>query len=165
MTAMDDMLQANQQYVAQFTQGDLPAPPAKHLAIVTCMDARIHPAKVLGLEIGDAHVIRNAGGRITDDAIRSLIISTWLLDTREIAVIHHTQCGMLTHTDADMRQLLQDKAGADASGMEFEFFTDLEGSVRDDLRRLADSPYLPRDIKARGFIYDVQTGKVSPVGD
>jgi carbonic anhydrase len=160
---MDDMQQANQQYAEHFAQGELPAPPAKHLAIVTCMDARIHPEKILGLEIGDAHVIRNAGGRVTGDALRSLIISTWLLNTREIAIIHHTQCGMQSHTNAEVRKLVRDQTGADTSSMDFDVFTDLEDSVREDLRRLANSPHLPHDIKARGFIYDVRTGRLSPV--
>jgi carbonic anhydrase len=160
---MDDMLQANQRYSEQFAQGDLPAPPAKHLAIVTCMDARIHPEKILGLEIGDAHVIRNAGGRITGDALRSLIISTWLLNTREVAIIHHTQCGMQSHSNAEVRKIVRDQTGTDVSSMDFDVFTDLEESVREDLRRLASSPHLPRDIQARGFIYDVQTGRLSSV--
>ena len=136
-------------------------PPARKVAVVTCMDARLDPAKFLGLEEGDAHVIRNAGGRAAD-AIRSLVISQQLLGTREIVLIHHTDCGMLSFTDAHLRQKLHDELHADA---DFSFlpFTDLEQSVRDDLETLRTSPLLLPNLPIRGFIYDVHTGKLHEI--
>ena len=136
MSEIQKMLEANRQFAGSFTQGDLPMPPARHVAILTCMDARIHPAKVLGLEIGDAHVISNAGGRASDDAIRSLIISSRLLATTEFAVIHHTDCGMLTFSNDHLHAKLQQETGEDASGIDFLPFPDLEQSVRDDVDRI-----------------------------
>src|SRR5262249_22596321 len=140
MSVADEFLQADAQYAATFTKGDLPMPPARKLAVVTCMDARLDPAKFLGLVEGDAHVIRNAGGRAAD-AIRSLVISQQLLGTREIAVIHHTDCGMLTFTDAQLHQKLHDELHVHAD-IPFLPFTDLEQSVRDDVAAIRDSPLL-----------------------
>src|SRR5438128_8521097 len=128
MTATKEMLQANQKFAEQFDKGELPMPPARHAAVLACMDARLHPSKFLGLEIGDAHVIRNAGGRASDDAIRSLIISQRLLGTKEVLVIHHTDCGMLTFTNDQLRDKLKSETGADASGIDFLPFPDLEKS-------------------------------------
>src|SRR5919198_3850845 len=126
-------------------------PPARGIAVLTCMDARLHPAKFLGLDIGDAHVIRNAGGRASPDALRSLIISQRLLGTQEVAVIHHTDCGMLTFTNEELRARLREETGADASGIDFLPFSDLEGSVLDDVQRITASPFVEEDIDVRGF--------------
>lgn len=163
MATLPDMLAANDEYAASFTKGDLPMPPARQVAILTCMDARLIPANFLGLQEGDAHVIRNAGGRASDDAIRSLVISCELLGTREFLVIHHTDCGMLTFTNEDLRQKLQDKLGADASEIDFLPFADLEESVREDVATIRSSPLIPNDIPVTGFVYDVRTGKLRAV--
>jgi carbonic anhydrase len=127
------------------------------------MDARLHPAKFLGLDVGDAHVIRNAGGRVSDDALRSLIISSHLLGTNEFVVIHHTDCGMLTFTNEVLWQKLADEMEADASHIDFLPFPDLEQSVRDDVQRIKESPFITKGIPVRGFIYDVRTGRLIPV--
>ena len=163
MAVVDDMIQANERFAQGFDQGNLPMPPAKHVAILACMDARLIPPAFLGFGIGDAHVIRNAGGRASDDAIRSLIISSQLLGTREFAVIHHTDCGMLTFSNEDLRGKLKQETGADASDIDFLPFSDLEQSVRDDVRKIKDSPFIPKGIPVRGFIYDVRTGRLSEV--
>ena len=138
-------------------------PPARKVAVLACMDARLHPSKFLGLEIGDAHVIRNAGGRASDDAIRSLIISQRLLGTKEVLVIHHTDCGMLTFTNDQLRDKLKSETGADASRIDFLPFPDLEKSVRDDVKRIKDSPFVDKDITVSGFVYDVNTGRLRRV--
>jgi carbonic anhydrase len=161
MSVANEFLKANEQYASRFTKGSLSAPPGRHVAVVTCMDARLDPARMLGLEEGDAHVIRNAGGR-ADDAIRSLVISQQLLGTREIVVIHHVDCGMLSFTDDQLRQKLHDDLGVDTD-VPFLSFPDLERSVRDDLAALRSSPLLLKDIPIRGFIYDVHTGRLSEV--
>jgi len=161
MSVANEFLQANERYAAQFTKGDLPMPPGRHVAVVACMDARLDPARALGLEEGDAHVIRNAGGR-ADDAIRSLVISQQLLGTREIVVVHHTDCGMLTFTDEQLRQKLHDDLGADTD-IPFYSFSNVEQSVRDDLQTLRTSPLLLKDIPIRGFIYDVKSGRLHEV--
>lgn len=163
MPELSTMLDANQRYAATFDKGNLPMPPSRHVAVLTCMDARLDPAKFLGLQEGDAHVIRNAGGRASDDALRSLIISSWLLGTREFVVIHHTDCGMLTFTNEQLRERLQREAGADASSIDFLPFSDLAESVRQDVAKIRSSPLLPRDISVDGFIYDVRTGKLEAV--
>ena len=163
MGEIDKMVDANQSYAGSFDEGSLPMPPARGVAIVTCMDARLHPAKFLGLGLGDAHVIRNAGGRASDDAVRSLIISSRLLGTREFAVIHHTDCGMLTFSNDDLRGKLQAETGADASGIDFLPFPDLEQSVRDDVATIKASPFIDDDIPVSGFVYDVKTGALTPV--
>jgi len=139
---IDKMVDANQSYAGSFDEGALPMPPARGVAIVTCMDARLHPAKFLGLGLGDAHVIRNAGGRASDDAVRSLIISSRLLGTNEFAVIHHTDCGMLTFSNDDLRGKLAAETGADASGIDFLPFPDLGQSVRDDVATIKASPFI-----------------------
>jgi carbonic anhydrase len=163
MAELDTMLAANEQYPSGFDQGGLGMPPARAVAVVACMDARLHPAKILGLKEGDAHVIRNAGGRASDDAIRSLVISTTLLGTEEFAVMHHTDCGMLTFTNDDLRKKLADERGVDASGVDFLPFPDLEQSVRDDVATIKASPMLPDGIEVTGWVYDVKTGAISPV--
>ena len=164
MAELDSMLEANKGYVSGFDQGGLGMPPARAVAVVTCMDARLHPAKFLGLKEGDAHVVRNAGGRASDDAIRSLIISSRLLGTREFAVIHHTDCGMLTFSNDDLRGKLEAETGADASDIDFLPFGDIEQSVRDDVAAIKASPFIDEDITVRGFVYDVKTGKLTEVG-
>jgi carbonic anhydrase len=161
MPVADEFVQANQQYAAAFDKGSLPMPPRRHVAVVTCMDARLDPAKFLGLQEGDAHVIRNAGGRAAD-AIRSLVISQQLLGTREVVVIHHTDCGMLTFTDDQLRQKLRDDLGAQTTDA-FLPFSDLEQSVRDDVAAIRTSPLLLKDVPVRGFIYDVRTGRLQEV--
>ena len=163
MPIVDELLGANRHFVEGFDKGHLPMPPARGVSILTCMDARLHPETFLGLEIGDAHVIRNAGGRASEDAIRSLIISTKLLGTREFVVIHHTDCGMLTFTNEDLRGKLAAETEADPSGIDFLPFSDLEGSVRDDVARIKDSPFIPEDTVVSGWIYDVRTGRLQEV--
>jgi len=158
----DLALAANKSYVSSFTKGDLPLPPGRKLAIVVCMDARIDPAKALGLQEGDAHVIRNAGGRITE-SIRSLAISQTLLGTREVAIIHHTDCGMLTFTDHSIRKQLRDDRGVDADHVAFLPFDDLEKSVRDDIAIYRNSNLVLQDIPVRGFIYNVKNGELIEV--
>ncbi len=161
MSNVDQFMQANAQYAAHFSKGDLPAPPVRKIAVVACMDARLDPAKFLGLQEGDAHIIRNAGGRAAD-AIRSLVISQQLLGTREIAVIHHTDCGMLTFTEEQLHQKLHDELHVHAD-IAFLPFTDLEQSVRDDVQTLKSSPLLLPDMTVRGYIYDVHTGRLHEV--
>ncbi|HWQ15331.1 MAG TPA: carbonic anhydrase [Roseiflexaceae bacterium] len=163
MAAIDEFLEANAQYAATFDRGDLPMPPRRRVAVLTCMDARLHPEKFLGLDVGDAHVIRNAGGRASQDAIRSLVISQRLLGTNEIVVIHHTDCGMLTFRNADLSARIRAELGVDASGWDFLPFSDLEASVRDDVAVLRRSPLIPRDIPISGAIYDVRTGRLQEV--
>ncbi len=161
MTVADEFLQAGTQYAAGFSKGDLPMPPARKVAVVTCMDARLDPAKFLGLKEGDAHVIRNAGGRAAD-AIRSLIISQQLLGTREIVLIHHTECGMLTFTDEQLHQKVHNDLHAHVD-FPFLSFRDLEESVREDVEMIRTSPFLLPGLPVRGFIYDVHTGKLQEI--
>ncbi|KAL2847015.1 carbonic anhydrase [Aspergillus pseudodeflectus] len=152
---------ANKKYAASFSKGDLALPPARKVAVVACMDARLDPAKVLGLEEGDAHVIRNAGGRAID-AIRSLVISQQLLGTREIVLIHHTDCGMLTFTDEVIREKIRSDLGQDADHIAFLPFTDLEKSVLDDIKLLQEHRLI-LDVPITGYIYHVESGKISKV--
>ena len=163
MAERDILRAANEIYVGGFEQGDLPIPPRRRLAIVTCMDARLDPAKFLGLEDGEAHVIRNAGGLVTDDALRSLVISHWLLGTQEVAVLAHTDCGMLTFSNEDLRAKLRDEAGADASDVDFRPFPDLEESVRGSMRAIRESPLLPDSLEVSGWVYDVRSGRIDEV--
>jgi carbonic anhydrase len=162
MSVIDELVQANAEYASTFDRGDLPMPPARRLAIVTCMDARLIPSRALGLEEGDAHVIRNAGGRARD-ALRSLVISQRLLGTNEIAVIHHTDCGMLTFTNPVLHAKVKQDLGADSTGIDFLPFSNVEESVREDVEFLQSSPLIPRDVPIRGFVYDVRTGRLSEV--
>src|SRR4051812_12081129 len=161
MSSTDDALGNAEQYASSFDKGDLPLPPARKLAVVACMDARLIPTKVLGLEEGDAHVIRNAGGVVTDDAIRSLSISQRLLGTEEILLIHHTDCGMLTFTDDAFRRSIQDDTGVKPSWAS-EAFPDLDEDVRQSIARIKASPFIPRK-NVRGFVYDVETGGLREV--
>jgi carbonic anhydrase len=163
MSVREELLSANEAYASHFSKGDLPMPPGRHFAVVTCMDARLDPARFLGLAEGDAHVIRNAGGLVTEDALRSLVISHWLLGTQEACVIAHSDCGMLTFTNEDLREKLAEEAGADASDVDFHPFPDLDESVRGSLRRIADSPLLPDSFAATGYVYDVRTGRLREV--
>jgi carbonic anhydrase len=162
MTVVQEFLQANEAYASRFQKGDLPLPPGRKVAVLACMDARLDPARVLGLEEGDAHVIRNAGGRVAD-ALRSLIISEQLLGTNTIVILHHTDCGMLTFTDADIRGKIRQELHADADSIAFLPFSDLEQSVRDDIALLRASPFIPDSIEIQGFIYDVKSGKLHAV--
>ena len=141
---------------------DLPAAPAKKLAVIACMDARLDPARILGLEVGDAHVIRNAGGVVTDDEIRSLAISQHLLGTEEIVLIHHTDCGMLTISDEEFAQRLEDDTG-ERPHWRAHAFADLEENVRNSVRLIQESPFVPRTDSVRGFVYDVKTGELREV--
>jgi carbonic anhydrase len=162
VSEIDRALEANRGYAVdheEVTENK----PRRRLAIVTCMDARIHPELALGLRIGDAHMIRNAGGRVSDDALRSLVISSRLLGTNAFAVIHHTDCGMLTFTNEDLRTKLRQEAGADASAIDFLPFTDLEQSVRDDVGAILASPFIDSEIPVSGYIYDVHTGSIGQV--
>jgi carbonic anhydrase len=161
MSQIPSFLKANETYAASFGKGDLPMPPGREVAIVTCMDARLDPARILGLEEGDAHVIRNAGGRAAD-ALRSLVISQHLLGTREVVVIHHTDCGMLTFTDDQLRAKLRKDRGVDTDAA-FHSFADLEQSVRDDVRSIRESPLLVPDVPVTGFVFDVKTGGLTKV--
>ena len=163
MTVVQEFLKANENYAANFQKGHLPMPPARHVAVLTCMDARLHPARFLGLQEGDAHVIRNAGGRASEDAIRSLVISEQLLGTNTIVVIHHTDCGMLTFSNSDLRTKIKQELHANADSIDFLPFGNLEQSVRDDVATLKASPLIPDNIEISGFIYDVESGKLIPV--
>ena len=155
-------MDANSRYSAQFDKGDLPLPPAKKVAVVACMDARLDPARVLGLVEGDAHVIRNAGGVVTDDEIRSLAISQRLLGTEEIVLIHHTDCGMLTFSDDDFRRSIQEDTGIKPEWAA-EAFGDLDEDVRQSIARIEASPFIPRKDSIRGFVYEVETGRLREV--
>ena len=161
MSVTDELLENNAAYAAGFS-GPLPLPPAKHVAVVACMDARINVYGVLGLQEGEAHVIRNAGGVITEDEIRSLAISQRLLGTQEIILIHHTDCGMLTFTDDEFKASIQQDTGLKPAWAA-EAFDDLEGDVRQSLARIKASPFIPEKDSVRGFVFDVATGKLAEV--
>ncbi len=162
MSATNDFLAANQGYAETFTKGGKPMPPAKKIAVVACMDARIETGRLLGLEEGDAHVIRNAGGVVTDDVIRSLAISQRLLGTREIMLIHHTDCGMLTFKDDAVKAQIEDDTGL-RPPFALEAFPDLAEDVRQSIRRIRSSPFVPHKDAIRGFVYDVETGQLNEV--
>jgi carbonic anhydrase len=157
MSVTDDLLRNAERYAAGFDKGSLPIPPAKHVAIVACMDARIDPYGLLGLGEGDAHVIRNAGGVVTDDVVRSLTISQRLLGTREIILIHHTDCGMLTFKDDDVKAAIEADTGV-RPPFALEAFADLDKDVVQSLARIACSPFIPYKDQVRGFVYDVSAG-------
>jgi carbonic anhydrase len=162
MSVTDQLLENAEQYAASFDKGELPLPPAKKIAVLACMDARLVPHKLLGLEEGDAHVIRNAGGVVTDDEIRSLAISQRLLGTEEILLIHHTDCGMLTFTDDDFKRSVQDDVGIKPEWAA-EAFDDLDTDVRQSIARIKASPFIPRKDSVRGFVYEVETGRLREV--
>ncbi|MCX0273506.1 carbonic anhydrase [Nocardia zapadnayensis] len=162
MTVTDDYLANNARYAEQFS-GPLPLPPSKHVAVVACMDARLDVYRILGVQEGEAHVIRNAGGVVTDDEIRSLAISQRLLGTTEIILIHHTDCGMLTFTDDDFKRGIQDETGIKPA-WSAESFSDLNEDVRQSLRRIETSPFITKTSSLRGFVFDVATGRLDEVG-
>jgi carbonic anhydrase len=162
MSATDELLRNAETYAAGFDRGDLPMPPAKPVAIVACMDARLNPYGLLGLSEGDAHVIRNAGGVVTDDEIRSLAISQRLLGTKEIILIHHTDCGMLTFRDDEFRHQIQQETGIKPEWAT-EAFDDIEADVRQSIARIKSSPFIPEKDNIRGFVYDVKTGRLEEV--
>src|SRR4051812_33546523 len=159
MAIADEVSAANDRYAEAFGKGDLPMPPGRRFAVVTCMDARLDPARFLGLEEGDAHVIRNAGGIVTDDALRSLVISHHLLGTQEALVIAHTDCGMLTFTDDELRERL----GSDAADVDFHAFPNLEERVRESVAAIRETRLLPESFGARGYVYDVRSGRLQDV--
>src|SRR6195952_1744023 len=162
MSTTDELLTNAEAYAASFDKGDLPLPPARGVAILACMDARLNPYGILGLQEGDAHVIRNAGGVVTDDEIRSLAISQRLLGTQEIVLIHHTDCGMLTFTDDEFKNSIQQEVGIKPSWAA-EAFPDLDEDVRQSLERVKNSPFIPKKDSVRGFVFDVATGKLNEV--
>jgi carbonic anhydrase len=162
VSTIDELVHNANAYSESFENGDLPLPPAKRVAIVACMDARLNPYGLLGLHEGDAHVIRNAGGVITDDEIRSLAISQRLLGTEEIMLIHHTDCGMLTFRDDDFRRQVQQDTGIKPE-WPAESFDDLEGDVRQSIARIKASPFIPKKDQVRGFVYEVATGALREV--
>jgi carbonic anhydrase len=163
MSITDDLVRNNQSYAGSFKKGDLPLPPAKHVAVVACMDARLDVHKILGLQEGDAHVIRNAGGAVTDDAIRSLAISQRLLGTKEIILIHHTDCGMLTFTDDEVKAKIEKETGV-RPAFALEAFSNLDEDVKQSIARIKASPFIPNKSSVRGFVYDVRSGKLNEVG-
>ena len=162
MSVTDELLQNNETYAASFDKGDLPLPPGKKVAIVACMDARLNPYGALGLQEGDAHVIRNAGGVVTDDEIRSLSISQRLLGTEEIILIHHTDCGMLTFTDDEFRNQIAEETGVKPEWAA-ESFRDLDEDVRQSIARIKASPFIPNKGSVRGFVYEVESGRLREV--
>ena len=162
MSVTDELLQNNARYAEAFDKGDLPIPPAKHVAVVACMDARLHVGKLLGLQEGDAHIIRNAGGVVTDDEIRSLAISQRLLGTNEIILIHHTGCGMLTFKEDEFRGQIEKETGIRPEWA-VEAFADLDEDVRQNIARIKASPFLPHKDSVRGFVYEVETGRLREV--
>ena len=162
MPVTDELLANNEEYVASFDKGDLPIPPARKLAVLACMDARVVPTRILGLEEGDAHIIKNAGGVVTDDAIRSLAISQNLLGTEEIVLIHHTDCGMLTFKDEELADRLEQETG-ERPTWKAHAFSDLEQDVRDSIEKIKSSPFVPRTDSVRGFVYEVETGRLREV--
>ena len=162
MSSTDDLLANNESYVAAFDKGDLPLPPARKVAVVACMDARLNVYGMLGLTEGDAHVIRNAGGVVTDDEIRSLAISQRLLGTEEIILIHHTDCGMLTFTDDEFKATIEKDTGIRPSWAA-EAFPDLDGDVRQSIARIKASPFIPNKDSVRGFVYEVESGRLREV--
>jgi carbonic anhydrase len=165
VSAIDAVLAANREYAAGFTEGGLPGrPPSLRLAVVSCLDCRVHVAKLLGLDLGAAHIIRNAGGIVTEDVLRSLIISYHIGGTREIMIINNTKCGMLTFKDEDLEARLQEQTGqAPVVPARFLAFTDLEANVHQQIRRVRSHPWIPQSTTVRGFIYDVDTGRLTEV--
>ncbi|MDE0082990.1 MAG: carbonic anhydrase [Gammaproteobacteria bacterium] len=162
MSVIDELLDNNAHYADTFSKGDAPLPPGRHLAIVACMDARLDPHRMLGLEEGDAHVIRNAGGVVSDDAIRSIVISQRLLGTREIMLIHHTDCGMLTFRDDDVKDSIESDTGLRPS-FALEAFGNLDQDIRQSIARIKASPFVPNKDHIRGFVYDCATGRLKEV--
>lgn len=162
MSVIDELLSNNTRYAETFSKGDLPLPPGRNLAVLACMDARLDPHRILGLEEGDAHVIRNAGGVVSDDAIRSIVISQRLLGTREVILIHHTDCGMLTFRDDKVKDSIEADTGLRPS-FALEAFADLDQDVRQSISRLKASPFVLHKDQIRGFVYDCATGRLKEV--
>lgn len=162
MTTTDELLRNNESYAAGFDKGDLPMPPGKQVAVIACMDARLNVYGALGLEEGDAHVIRNAGGVVTDDVIRSLLISQRLLGTEEIVLIHHTDCGMLTFSDDAVKAQVSDEVGI-RPPFALEAFAEPEQDIRQSIARIEASPFVPKKGAVRGFVFDVETGRLREV--
>jgi carbonic anhydrase len=162
LTATDELVANNEAYAASFDKADLPPPPRRKVAVIACMDARLNVYGALGLTEGDAHVIRNAGGVVTDDAIRSLAISQRLLGTEEIVLIHHTGCGMLTFTDDEFRDAIEQDTGIKPEWAA-ESFSDLDHDIRQSIARIKASPFIPRKELVRGFVYEVETGRLREV--
>ena len=162
MSSTDELLENAEKHAEAYDKGDLPMPPARKVAIVACMDARVNPYPIFGLELGDADVIRNAGGVVTDDEIRSLAISQRLLGTEEVILMHHTDCGMLTFNDEDFRRQIQEDTGIKPAWSP-EAFDDLEADVRQSIERIKSSPFIPNKESIRGFIYEVETGRLREV--
>lgn len=162
MSVTDQYLANNRLYEANGGKGPLPMPPSQHVAVIACMDARLDVYRILGAREGETHVIRNAGGVVSDDALRSLVISQRLLGTREIVLIHHTDCGMLTFTDEDLRAKIASEVGQ-RPGFAFLAFDDLERDVREGMERIRTSPFLPHRDAVRGFVFDVATGKLREI--
>jgi len=162
MSITDELVRNNENYARSFKKGNLPMPPAKHVAVLACMDARLDVHKILGLEEGEAHVIRNAGGVASDDAIRSLVISQRLLGTNEIILIHHTDCGMLTFKDDEVKGKIESEVGIRPPFV-LEAFANLDDDVRQSVARIQASPFIPNKTSVRGFVYDVRTGRLNEV--
>jgi carbonic anhydrase len=162
VSTTDDLLANNESYAASFDTADVPMPPGKKVAVIACMDARLNVYGALGLQEGDAHVIRNAGGVVTDDGIRSLAISQRLLGTEEVILIHHTDCGMLTFTDDDFKASIQDDTGIKPAWAA-ESFSDLDEDVRQSVARIKASPFIPKKDAIRGFVFEVETGRLREV--
>ncbi|HEX7148282.1 MAG TPA: carbonic anhydrase [Actinomycetota bacterium] len=162
MTVTDELLQNNAEFARNFSNGDLPMPPGKGLAVVACMDARLNVYALLGLREGEAHVIRNAGGVVSDDVLRSLVISQRLLGTREVILVHHTDCGMLTFTDDQVKSDIEADIGL-RPHFALEAFSDLERDIRQSIARIQHSPFVPHKDSIRGFVYDVHTGSLQEV--
>lgn len=163
MSYFESFLKTNQAYADLHGTSHLPIRPKTKVAIVTCMDSRLHVAQALGLALGDAHILRNAGGRVTEDMLRSLVISEQQLGTREIVVLHHTDCGAQTFTNQEFQEQLKDELGVDVSDTDFLPFSDVEESVRDDMTILRNSPLIPDDVIISGAVYDVDTGRMTEV--
>ena len=163
MTGTDRLLENARAYASGFDKADLAMPPSTSVAVLACMDARVVPSRILGLKEGEAHILRNAGGVVDDDAIRSLAISQNLLGTQEIILIHHTDCGMLTFTDDELADRLEQETGQ-RPGWRAHAFADVEQDVRDSIARLHESPFIPKKESIRGFIYDVKTAELREVG-
>ena len=163
MTQLESLKSQNEKYAKSFNQGDLPIPPSKKIAILACMDARLNVNEFLGLGVGETHIIRNAGGIATEDAIRSLIISHELLGTEEFIVINHTDCGMLTFSDEDLQKKISEKYKSNASGIVFHSFNNLEENVKRQVNKIRNTPFLVDAVSVNGFIYDVKTGRLKEV--
>ncbi|MGI0081043.1 MAG: beta-class carbonic anhydrase [Nitrososphaerales archaeon] len=163
MSETEKLLNANEEYARKEFPGKLPMPPSRHVAVLACMDARLTVSKLLGLKTGEAHIIRNAGGIATEDAIRSLIISSELLGTREFLVINHTDCGMLTFKDEELARKLSSRYGHDASRIKFHSFSNLENNVREQVETIKNHPLIQKSITVNGFVYDVGSGRLEKI--